>query len=104
MVDSTVSGVLFTANPKTGRRSEAVIASAFGLGEGVVVRQEIQPKHARITLDATQGHGTTTVEVPEPFASQLNGKRYDSLQANANKLASEEAPTAGAASSPLLPG
>ncbi|MCW2134414.1 PEP/pyruvate-binding domain-containing protein [Arthrobacter sp. VKM Ac-2550] len=36
MVDAEVSGVLFTANPLTGRRHEAVIDAAPGLGEAVV--------------------------------------------------------------------
>jgi rifampicin phosphotransferase len=36
MVDSRVSGVLFTANPVTGRRREAVVDASPGLGEAVV--------------------------------------------------------------------
>ncbi|MEU5847245.1 PEP/pyruvate-binding domain-containing protein [Saccharopolyspora shandongensis] len=36
MVDATAAGVLFTANPVTGRRSEAVIDANTGLGESVV--------------------------------------------------------------------
>jgi len=36
MVASEVSGVLFTANPLTGKRSEAVIEATFGLGEALV--------------------------------------------------------------------
>lgn len=36
MVPSEVSGVLFTANPTTGDRSELVINASFGLGESVV--------------------------------------------------------------------
>ncbi|GAA4287427.1 PEP/pyruvate-binding domain-containing protein [Georgenia daeguensis] len=36
MVDATVSGVLFTANPVTGRRGEAVIDAAPGLGAALV--------------------------------------------------------------------
>ncbi|WP_127126196.1 PEP/pyruvate-binding domain-containing protein [Georgenia sp. SYP-B2076] len=36
MVDAEVSGVLFTANPVTGRRGEAVIDAAPGLGEALV--------------------------------------------------------------------
>src|SRR5574340_96060 len=36
MVPSQVSGVLFTANPLTGLRSEMVIDAAFGLGEALV--------------------------------------------------------------------
>lgn len=36
MVPATISGVLFTANPLTNRRNEAVIDAAPGLGEGLV--------------------------------------------------------------------
>ena len=36
MVDATVAGVLFTADPVTGRRRQAVIDAAPGLGEAVV--------------------------------------------------------------------
>lgn len=44
MVESEVSGVLFTANPLTGLRSEAVIDAAYGLGEALVSGQ-IEPDH-----------------------------------------------------------
>ncbi|MFF2842188.1 PEP/pyruvate-binding domain-containing protein [Paenarthrobacter sp. NPDC057981] len=36
MVDSVAAGVMFTANPVTGKRSEAVIDGSPGLGEAVV--------------------------------------------------------------------
>ncbi|BAS07072.1 putative phosphoenolpyruvate synthase [Arthrobacter sp. Hiyo4] len=36
MVDATAAGVLFTANPLTGRRKQAVIDASPGLGEAVV--------------------------------------------------------------------
>jgi phosphohistidine swiveling domain-containing protein len=36
MVDAAVAGVLFTANPVTGRRRQAVIDASPGLGEAVV--------------------------------------------------------------------
>ena len=36
MVDAEVSGVLFTANPATGERSEAVVNAGYGLGEAIV--------------------------------------------------------------------
>ena len=34
MVDADASGVLFTANPRTGRRDETVIDAVHGLGVG----------------------------------------------------------------------
>lgn len=44
MVDSEVSGVLFTANPLTGLRSETVIDATLGLGEALVSGQ-VEPDH-----------------------------------------------------------
>ena len=36
MVPAEVSGILFTANPATGERSEMIVNASFGLGEAVV--------------------------------------------------------------------
>jgi phosphohistidine swiveling domain-containing protein len=36
LVDADAAGVMFTANPTSGRRSELVIGAAWGLGESVV--------------------------------------------------------------------
>src|SRR5215217_5587490 len=36
MVESEAAGVMFTANPANGRRNEAAISAAWGLGEAVV--------------------------------------------------------------------
>jgi phosphohistidine swiveling domain-containing protein len=44
MVQSDVSGVLFTANPVTGLRSQTVIDATFGLGEALVAGQ-VEPDH-----------------------------------------------------------
>ncbi len=44
MVPSESSGVLFTANPVTGRRDEMVIDASFGLGEAIVSGQ-VEPDH-----------------------------------------------------------
>ncbi len=44
MVQSEVSGVLFTANPLTGKRSETVIDATFGLGEALVSGL-VEPDH-----------------------------------------------------------
>ena len=73
MVPSEVSGILFTANPATGERSEMIINSSFGLGEAVVGGQVtpdtfiinksdlstkeavIGPKDQQIIYDGDQG-------------------------------------------------
>ncbi|GAB3410722.1 PEP-utilizing enzyme [Flindersiella endophytica] len=52
MVDSQVAGVLFTANPVTGRRREAVIDAARGLGE-LVVSGQVNPD--RLVVDTESG-------------------------------------------------
>lgn len=44
MVSSEASGVLFTANPLTGLRTETVIDAAVGLGEALVSGQ-VEPDH-----------------------------------------------------------
>ncbi len=44
MIPSDVSGVMFTANPLTGLRSETVIDATFGLGEALVSGQ-VEPDH-----------------------------------------------------------
>jgi len=36
MVPSDAAGVMFTANPSNGRRDQATISAAWGLGESVV--------------------------------------------------------------------
>ena len=44
MVQSDTSGVLFTANPLSGRRTETVIDATFGLGEALVGGR-VEPDH-----------------------------------------------------------
>jgi pyruvate,water dikinase len=44
MVDAVVAGVMFTANPVTGKRSETVIDASPGLGEAVV-SGAVNPDH-----------------------------------------------------------
>lgn len=78
MAPAETSGVLFTANPLTGKRSETVIDATFGLGEALVSGQ-VEPDHyivdhtslrilhkslgAKATIITAQpGGGTTTKE------------------------------------------
>lgn len=59
MVQSEVSGVLFTANPLTGSLRELVIDATFGLGEALVSGQ-VEPDH--FVVDSQTGkiiHQTT---------------------------------------------
>ena len=78
MVEAEVSGVLFTANPLTGRRRQAVIDASPGLGEAVV-SGEVNPDHfvvdgatgeilerragdKRVEIRAVPGGGTRRLE------------------------------------------
>jgi pyruvate,water dikinase len=58
MVPSEVSGVLFTANPLTGLRSESVIDATFGLGEALVSGQ-VEPDHFVVQILTTQNTEST---------------------------------------------
>ncbi|WP_049567006.1 PEP/pyruvate-binding domain-containing protein [Nonomuraea sp. SBT364] len=75
MVDARVAGVMFTANPVTGRRRETVIDAGPGLGEAVVsgavnpdrfvVHGESVERHAgdkRVAIRPLPGGGTERVE------------------------------------------
>jgi phosphohistidine swiveling domain-containing protein len=79
MVDADAAGVMFTANPANGRRDEAVISAAWGLGEAVVsgavntdnlvIRKPDGPVLSRDTADKavmTSYATTGTEERPVP--------------------------------------
>ncbi len=53
MISADAAGVLFTANPRNGRRNEMLLEAAWGLGEAVV-SGKVQPDV--ITLDHDTGH------------------------------------------------
>ena len=53
MVESEASGVLFTANPLTGLRSETVIDATVGLGEALVSGQ-VEPDHFVVEMSTGQ--------------------------------------------------
>jgi pyruvate,water dikinase len=50
MVDAEAAGVLFTANPLTGARTEITIDAGLGLGEALVSGQ-IEPDHYVVTVE-----------------------------------------------------
>ena len=104
MVPSEVSGILFTANPATGERSELIVEASFGLGEAVVgghvtpdsyvvdrdtlsaKETTIGPKEQQIVSDGV--HGTRTEEVAEDDRqrSSLSEDRLKELSATAIKI------------------
>ena len=83
MVDSEVSGVMFTANPMTAALDEIVINAAWGLGEGLVsgsltpdlfvlqrddlrvTSSVIGSKALKFVRDAGGPHGVVHQDVPE---------------------------------------
>ena len=89
MVPSEVSGILFTANPATGERSEIIVNASFGLGEAVVSGQVtpdtyivdketfnaketvIGPKAQQIVADGSQGTRLTDVDAESRGQSSL---------------------------------
>jgi phosphohistidine swiveling domain-containing protein len=70
MVPSEASGVLFTANPLTGKRTETVIDATFGLGEALVSGQ-VEPDHyvvdafGKRILSKVLGHKATVIRGQE---------------------------------------
>ena len=90
MVPADVAGILFTANPATGERTEMIINASFGLGEAVVGGQVtpdtyiidreskqvketmIGPKQQMIVADGDQGTKLTDVEVADRDQSSLS--------------------------------
>ena len=50
MAPAEAAGVLFTANPRTGKRTEIAIDAALGLGEGLVSGQ-LEPDHYVVAHD-----------------------------------------------------
>ena len=90
MVPADVAGILFTANPATGERSEMIINASFGLGEAVVGGQVtpdtfivdrnewtvketmIGPKEQKIIADGDQGTRLADVSEDERAQSSLS--------------------------------
>jgi phosphohistidine swiveling domain-containing protein len=82
MVDADVAGVMFTANPATGNRREAMISSTWGCGEGIVsghcntdettvglfedkIDTQINTKDSKFIFDMASSHGAKEVAVED---------------------------------------
>ena len=97
MVPSEVSGILFTANPATGDRSEMIINASFGLGEAVVggqvtpdtyiierddfrIKEEVLgPKEQQIVADGDQGVRIEAVAKENRGMSSITAERLKEL-------------------------
>lgn len=71
MVAATAAGVLFTANPRTGRRGETVIDATFGLGEALVSGQVTPDTFILDTRTGGVRQQTTTGAEPTLDPDQL---------------------------------
>ncbi|MCZ6888083.1 MAG: PEP-utilizing enzyme [Gammaproteobacteria bacterium] len=110
MVNAEVSGILFTANPTTGDRSELIVNASFGLGEAIVGGQvtpdtyvldrgNFQTKEtvvgAKQTMVVSTGkQGTLAQPVPETLRGDSSLSR-DNLTALASLAMSAEQLFAG---------
>ena len=80
MVDADVAGVMFTANPATGNRRQAMISSTWGCGEGIVsgacntdettvglfddeIETLINNKDTTFVFDQSSSHGAKEIAV-----------------------------------------
>ena len=88
MVPSSVSGILFTANPATGERSEMVINASFGLGEAVV-SGEVTPD-TYIVDRATGASKETIIGAKEQMtvSAGAQGTRMEDVSPNARDQSS----------------
>lgn len=105
MVDSTVSGILFTRDPNTGE-NHMIIEAGFGLGEAIV-GGEVTPDHyvvdgvtqrivhkqiseQKIRLVRADGGGNRREEIPEADRSRqkLSDERIDKLASLARVIES----------------
>ncbi len=87
MVPADVSGVLFTANPSTGDRTELLVNASFGLGEAIVsgavtpdtyvldkatlVRKQADVGAKEVMVVPHDGGGTAQVDVPRARRGEL---------------------------------
>jgi pyruvate,water dikinase len=102
MVDASVAGVLFTANPVTGRRREAVIDASPGLGEAVVsgavnpdhfvvdaATKEIlerRPGDKRLAIRPLPGGGTERIDLAADSAPSLSDAQIRELTALGSRV------------------
>ncbi|MEU2088100.1 PEP/pyruvate-binding domain-containing protein [Nocardia beijingensis] len=105
LLDSAVSGVVFSCNPQTGDPAEAVVAAALGLGEGVVAgtvdcdtyfvdrdtraitSRVVVDKHSRVT-PSPDGTGTAVEDLGDPVRTPaLSDAQILELAETAGELA-----------------
>jgi phosphohistidine swiveling domain-containing protein len=104
MVPSAVSGILFTANPTSGERSEMIINASYGLGEAIVggqvtpdtyiverpnlaIKESILgPKEQQIVYDGAQGIRIEDVSEEHRGDSSMSPEMLQQLATTALKI------------------
>lgn len=102
MVESEVSGILFTANPATDDPSECVVVAGMGLGEGVVgdrvetdtwyvsasgaIRCVASEKRSKVVFDRERGRGTKLVAVEPTSRPALSESQVRELVALGRRI------------------
>ena len=80
MVDADVAGVLFTADPDTGKRTVATVDATYGLGD-TVVAGEVSADHARIAretgdvVDYELGDKATELRLTQAGTTSIETRR-----------------------------
>ena len=84
MIPSTISGVMFTANPVTGDKSEMLINSCWGLGEAIVSGL-VTPDNIVVTKE---GFGVKSMDVPEKptMLTLASGQGIEQISVPADKV------------------
>jgi rifampicin phosphotransferase len=103
MVDAELSGIIFTANPLNGIRSEILINSAYGLGEAIVsgrvnpdqyiidkrsgrlVKQDLAAKETMCRY-SDEGLEYTSVDEPRKSTSSLNEQHLKNIIKETKKI------------------
>lgn len=94
MVPSDVSGILFTANPATGERSEMVANASFGLGEAIVSGQ-VTPDTYVIDRDSLKAKETIIGAKEQMIVSGEQGTKTEEVSEAQRGESSLSAPLLG---------
>jgi len=88
MVQADTAGILFTANPANGERSEMIVNASFGLGEAVVSGQVTADTYIvdRASLQAKESIIGTKTQII--VADPDSGTRTDKIDADRQSLSS----------------
>ncbi|MBM3244324.1 MAG: hypothetical protein FJZ15_00830 [Candidatus Omnitrophica bacterium] len=103
MIESEISGVIFSANPLTGNTKEMMVSSTWGLGEGLVsgaldadtfilnsngeiIKSEIAEKKQKITYSQVGGTAAIEVATNKQSVLSLNKKQLKELHKMAQKV------------------